>query len=568
MTSDVSRVTDFPNLNDISATNREAFSEQAVSGIDEVTRIVPSPSLAHSIPCRLPPELLSAIFLEYVQQDEGFAPFATALVPPWVNVSYVCRYWRSVALNCANLWAHLFFASSEWMDELLRRSKTAPLIIRISLYYLGSNSVWQIRSLEKALGHMERVRELWIDGNHSQDVLDMIHARLTAAAPLLRTLRLFTHEDSEDHTRIRRDTLPGAGLRTLHLKLCHVDWSSPIFNGLTELSLSCVLNDAMESWDGLLLLLSQSPLLRRLFLKNTLPLANITSEDFLINTQNRTKISLCRLEKLTLTDPIPLVTGLLAQFEFPSSTIVRVQCNCNNPEDTSMFLSFMASKFSSHLSLPQSASSPQSILRSLRFHRNDLWETTWTIMCGTSNPANTNTNNITLEGLDSRFPLQIVLTQMDQEVFLGRIIPFLRALPLTHLNAITLHNDVESTFDQNLWMEVFWDAQELRIIEVGYRCANMLIHALQPRDGVIFAPTLTDIGFKEIEFNRGKCRGEESHEYETGCFQCLRNALASRMEAGSVLQRLLLNNCSGILEQDITELSKIVRRVEWDTTEG
>ena len=172
------------------------------------------------------------------------------------------------------------------------------------------------------------------------------------------------------------------------------------------------------------------------------------------------------------------------------------------------------------------------------------------------------------QDLESWFPLQIVLTQMemDEAIPLGEAITLLRALPVTHLNAIILHNDPEGTFnDRNPWMEVFWDAPELQIIEVGYGCGNMLIHALQPCDGVIFASTLTNIQFKGIEFNRCKCRAGESHDHRTGCFQCLCNALARRVEAGIVLQRLCLDNCPGILAQDITKLSKIVGRVEWDT---
>ena len=574
MTPNLLRVTDFPDFNGISVTSREAFNEQAASGIDEVTGIVPSPSPERSNPCRLPPELLAAIFLEYMQRYRG-SLFYARRVPPWVDVSYVCRYWRNAALNCANLWAHLFFVSSEWMDELLRRSKTAPLIIYVDFYCPKSDPGKTSCCLQKALGHMGRIQDLWIDCN-SEDMLNMIHARLTAAAPLLRSLHLSRFDDGENHFIIRKDTLPGACLRMLHLDLCHVDWSSPLFSGLRELTLSSVINDGMECWDGLLLLLSQLPHLRQLCLNNILPLANITFEDSFINTQNRTQVSLCQLEKLTLIDPIPWVTALLAQLEFPTSTIVKVQCSCDNPEDISMFIPFMAGRFSRHLSLPQSTPSPQSTLRSLSF-RSILWEATWKVMCGTSNPANTNrTNNISLEeqDLDSQFPLQIELAHMDEEVPLGGIIPFLRALPVTHLNAITLHSDIEGPFHhQNLWTEVFWDAPELRIIEVGYGCANMFIHALQPRNGVIFASTLTDIRFREIgfnrrKFNRRKCRGEESHEYGTACLRCLRNALASRVEAGIVLQRLFLDNCTGIVKPDITKLSKIVGRVEWDTTEG
>ena len=458
MTPDLlSRVIVSPNFNVISVTSREACSEQAASGIGEVTSIVSSPSPEHSFPCRLPPEILAIIFLEYKQQYE----YCTTWVPPWVNVSYVCRYWRNVALNCANLWICLFFVSSEWMDELLRRSKTAPLTIHTD-FYGRESGLGQIRhSLEKALGHMERIQDLWVDCHCSTDVLDMIHARLTAAAPLLRSLHLSMCEDGGDLI-ICKDMLPGASLRKLHLEVCLVDWSSPIFNGsgLVELSLSCVMNDAtVECWDGLLLLLSQLPLLRQLCLNNIRSLMYITFEDSFINTQNTTKVRLCQLEKLTLADPVPWVTALLARLEFPRSTIVQVESDCDDPEDTSMFIPFVAGRFSSHLSPPQSTPSPQSTLRSLRFHRSNLWDATWTVMCGTSNPANTNgTNHVSLEeqNLDSQFPLQVVFTQMDQEVSLGGIITLFRALPLMHLNAITLHSDIEGPFNhRNPWTRYF-----------------------------------------------------------------------------------------------------------------
>ena len=235
-----------------------------------------------------------------------------------------------------------------------------------------------------------------------------------------------------------------------------------------------------------------------------------------------------------------------------------------------MFIPFMVGRFSSHLSLPQSTLSPQSTLRSLSFNRSGLSEATWTIMCGTSNHTNTNgINNVLLEEQrDSQFPLQIILTRMDRGISLGGIIPLLRALPVTHLNAITLYGDIEAPHDdQNPWTEVFWDVPELRIVEVGHGCAMMFIHALPPCAGVIFASTLTDIKFKEIVFRRHKCRGADTHEYVAGCLPCLHYALASRAEAGIVLQRLFFDNCPGILKPDITEFSKVVYQVEW-VTEG
>ncbi|KAF8437158.1 hypothetical protein L210DRAFT_3356803, partial [Boletus edulis BED1] len=77
-----------------------------------------------SLISRLPTETLAAIFVcsarDYHSTHDG-SPTETA--PSWVNVSYVCRHWRNVALNCATLWSHLFITSPRWTEELLARSK-------------------------------------------------------------------------------------------------------------------------------------------------------------------------------------------------------------------------------------------------------------------------------------------------------------------------------------------------------------------------------------------------------------------------------------------------------------
>lgn len=63
------------------------------------------------------------------------------------------------------------------------------------------------------------------------------------------------------------------------------------------------------------------------------------------------------------------------------------------------------------------------------------------------------------------------------------------------------------------YWEAFGDALQLQIIEIN-RCANALVWALQPRDGVIFALALTDIDFQGIEFDPDECSGKESHQQE------------------------------------------------------
>ena len=124
MNIDPSKTTDCPNTDASSQyTPGETIN-------NEITKAVAVPSRRSFLQFRLPPELLGAIFLEYAQTCREPASTATQ-VPPWVAVSYVCQYWRDVALGYPNLWTRLFFVSSQWMAELLRRSKNVPLTIHV-----------------------------------------------------------------------------------------------------------------------------------------------------------------------------------------------------------------------------------------------------------------------------------------------------------------------------------------------------------------------------------------------------------------------------------------------------
>ena len=218
-------------------------------------------------------------------------------VPRWVAVSYVCRYWRNVAHGCARLWAYPFFVSPEWIDEQLRRSKTVPLTVRIHVSWVPHDSRLT-RSLEKVLENVNRIQVLHV-GSPSHDIVDLINAGLDAAAPLLQSLHLSAmYCPGYRHFIIREDTLPGATfLQKVHLEMCDVDWSSRLFNGLTELTLRYTLNRSRENLDGVFLILRQSPRLCRLCLSQVLPSAAIRAPS--VDSENvANPISLPRLEEL------------------------------------------------------------------------------------------------------------------------------------------------------------------------------------------------------------------------------------------------------------------------------
>ena len=523
------------------------------------TTSVSSLPLERSFVSRLPPELLAAIFLEYAQSYDPLQDvvwYHKMRVSPWVAVSYVCRYWRNVALGCANIWANIFFVTPRWTDELFRRSNPIPLTIHFNCSELYNDPFFPdlypvIHSLEKALENMERIQHLWI--NVSLESVDQIlRSRLIAAAPLLQSLSL-SFEDNSSFV-LSKDMFSGPmpGLQRVDLETCFVDWSSPIFSGLTELSLHLIRNDFMDNWEGLLLILRQVPRLRRLDLYEVLERAT-ADEITSIGSQNIHKpISLPQLENLTIIDPISSMTLLITWLKFPMSTILELQCYLDDSWTISGLLPLIMDNFSSHPASPQSATSTQMVLRYLDFcHDRCHYEVEY----GTS--IHTHDHGTSIFSLAGQRIGSKISTCMDYGLSSYEILQWFRTFPLAHINVITLDN--LTTDDEMLWKEVFQDTPRLYIIQVTYCHIEGLIHALHPRDGVILVPALTNIGFTSVEFERGDCSSGNSHIRRRGCLACLHSALASRAEAGNTLQRLDFGNCTGITKEDVTRLfSKVV----------
>src|ERR1700728_523435 len=78
----------------------------------------------------LPPELLSMIFIACADPPSGMLNSSHWSLPAkmqWIAVTHVCRYWRSVALGCTDLWRRLFVFNPDVTKEMIRRSKAANL---------------------------------------------------------------------------------------------------------------------------------------------------------------------------------------------------------------------------------------------------------------------------------------------------------------------------------------------------------------------------------------------------------------------------------------------------------
>ncbi|KAI6108147.1 hypothetical protein F5141DRAFT_1120993 [Pisolithus sp. B1] len=532
MAAELSTITGFLMKTGINATSSEQVVQETLDRIDKEIETVTLSlcslrswrnSLSHV--SRLPPELLSAIFLEYAL-DWHFENIMICAdqVPDWVSVSHVCRTWRHVAVNCPALWTRFFLASCRWVDVLLARSKTSPLSIYVDLSHVHSSEPRM--ALAKALGHMDRIQHLWVCCSRA-DSAEYLY-QLTSAAPILRSFRLCLTPIGypDQQTSIDGDTFAGSApsLRELSIERCRVDWSSPILSGLTSLNLSRISTMSLLSMDIVIRTISRLPDLRQL---RPLDLRDVD------------KVLLPKLESVTLIDSIFSIAALLAHLEFPRSAFVHLNCIYFASSNITILQPFIEERFNNS---PRLSQIPRSFTRHILSLDLDygVEQDTWSVVCGTLNPDTYQTDcPYTMdEYLDTQPLLRLEFTERDFWFRGGRsesLISFCRTLPLLHLRRLTMcdsrHGDSSIGC---LLTEALGDAPELRVIELR-GSAHRLIRALF-RD-TTFAPALTGVELRNNPL-----------EHSGSCVRCLRHVLASRAQVGLTLQTLIFNNCSRIGE--------------------
>ncbi|KAJ2965273.1 hypothetical protein NUW54_g14174 [Trametes sanguinea] len=112
---------------------------------------------------RLPPELLSEIFLHlaetsYSEVGSSYRPaYAHARFYAWISVTHVCRTWRTVALSTPRLWGYIVLTRSSIVEDVLARSKKAPL--RITGHLMSSHDE-KAKMLKNIMQESSRIQEL------------------------------------------------------------------------------------------------------------------------------------------------------------------------------------------------------------------------------------------------------------------------------------------------------------------------------------------------------------------------------------------------------------------------
>ncbi|KAF8868622.1 hypothetical protein BD779DRAFT_914769 [Infundibulicybe gibba] len=181
---------------------------------------------------RLPPEILSQIFVFNAQiRLEGWLEAAH-------TCSLVCKRWREIALDCAELWSQLNFENHyppRRLAKIVERARSVPLS------FIGGSGVktWS-RNERMALvvNNMHRFKsiDLRVPAGNNDDV-DSLFKIFNESTPMLEDLTVSTPCANSSFV-LPQDFLGGCASNLRHIKLSTtvlVPWGSALFSNLTTL---------------------------------------------------------------------------------------------------------------------------------------------------------------------------------------------------------------------------------------------------------------------------------------------------------------------------------------------
>ena len=385
---------------------------------------------------RLPTEILEIIFIHRARDYHSKASCdSTPTVPSWVNISYVCRRWRNVTLNCATLWTYLFVTSPRWTEELLARSGNAPLKLHVNPDPCRCDTTFlELGIVEQVMNRVERIQELCL---HLPFTSDDHHffSKLSSRAPCLQKLKISTEGDFDcsqwSSVLFDGDT---PALRTLELTGCSVPWYSFTLGGLTTLSLNNVPVPFQQDTVEFLATLGRMQNLEHLYLNNSLASAAGFLSSMALHTFQ--EVNLPHLSRLLIAAPLSTVIPLLSRINIPLKTEVRLECHFERDfslDDYTPLSSLLAQRFS--IFRDQALSSPT--IRSLGIQSAEWEKATLTFSASERDLG----SSISISHVEwcRNIPLQIVLhfrpsmTRSDGNRIISDICC---AMPLTNVQSV------------------------------------------------------------------------------------------------------------------------------------
>ena len=529
---------------------------------------------------RLPPEILASIFIQCARSHQR----NQRGIPDWVNVSYVCRHWRDVALNCSTLWSFLFASSQSWTDELLARSKTAPLKVRVDSDYPKPSQ--ELNLLEKVAPQTGRIQDLRLRLTRRE--AERILSLFSSPAPLLQTLQISVERSNylgepglvsgalfDKYTPV---------LRKLELTNYAFPLTCPTLRGVTSLRLRDLGTSFRPTLAELKVALGRMQNLAHLHLENALPSArgNSISQSF----EDSERLSFPHLSRLSIVAPFTTVVLLLSCFDIPLKTEVRLRCCYEaDAEDHTPIYPLLAKRF---IASKDQAFDLVPIIRTafVEAASATVGFIFSTAECDDGRRAfSASTTSYDLghlhEDWDCNIPLMVDIVlrtslSNHREDLVGNVC---RSVPLTHLQSAHFTFDSGNSLSRAFWTRTFGHLQELWQIKLcGVNLEGLvraLCHAshhaknksgnLEPGSVQTFAPALKELKLCDVPFSKacyGRSQGDSN--YCTCSARCLYDALSNRDAEGHCLQRLVIADCMYIHDDDVEGLREWVADVDWD----
>ncbi|KDQ21066.1 hypothetical protein BOTBODRAFT_327605 [Botryobasidium botryosum FD-172 SS1] len=277
---------------------------------------------------RLPNEIMSLIFEISVISYHNRCRHV-------FSIASVSRFWRTIALGTPRIWCRTEwpdYKSEKIVETFLSRSKDVPLHITFNSAVEWFNPTPYFTHVSRHINRWKTC-SIWYtdDDENLENITDFLHA----PAPILRELYLCRGSpgwDSDADEDFLRDRPLFAGvtpqLCTLSLSGTFIPMDSPIYTGLTSLSLSSIAFGGPRAISQLLSALGGSPGLQVLKLQFLEFSVSFSSTDVLDN--RVPAVTLSHLRELNLSgcdvDKLPL-QQLLSRITTPPTAEIGLDMN-------------------------------------------------------------------------------------------------------------------------------------------------------------------------------------------------------------------------------------------------
>ncbi|KAK7051331.1 hypothetical protein VNI00_004831 [Paramarasmius palmivorus] len=554
----------------------EAQKNNARSMVETVQTptVVAQPTVVQDkrLACNIPSDVLNPIFslctpnapLDKPDSNHVRAHLLRIRLREWVNMTHVCRDWRSKALDCPQLWSSPDFALPALAQEMISRSKSVPLRIDLDLDDLSPGGR---AALSDAMKHDAGIRSLHVKATSSRwrEMPANVSAMLTEEAPVLCSLSLVVRRGFYSDLRDLPRPFLGESVAPQLQKLVLSGFSDAMLSVLPLLQNLAILEiTGGEEPRGikmryLLEKLKGMPTLEELVLWKCLPSVPESSITF------DTIIHFPKLRRLRLASTLHTCITILNNIAFPGDIAeVVVDCNyttaCDQAQTLDAFTSWFATLFQGafagkiikYLALSDEPSKDKTniaaLLASSLFNFNFRASADVDAKKILSSYGPCSQYTVPTPFLDIHVVWELDFNTSHLSAALTAVINLLRASPLQRLQAILLNTTHWNIFIPDLVTLLFGGCPQLQSALLADDSVNDFVTALH--DNIDAFPALKGLYIespKRLDVSK-------------------LNAYLKRRSATARMERLVLNDCIGFVDlNDYNYIRELVADLVWVT---